>query len=98
MKDHEIGANSHAGGRQYVIGEVRGGEAIDMLQRCTRAPTEVDNYQRQHPARAWHVETMIQMTACVLDSSNRQQIAAALDVGLRWRAFQGNSQGHGYSK
>jgi pilus assembly protein CpaF len=68
---------------RIVIGEVRGGEAIDMLQAMNTGhdgslTTIHANTPRDALAR---VETMIQMTGMRLsDRAMRQQIAAALDL------------------
>jgi pilus assembly protein CpaF len=71
---------------RIVIGEVRGGEAIDMLQAMNTGhdgslTTIHANTPRDALAR---LETMIQMTGMRLsDRAMRQQIAAALDVVLQ---------------
>jgi pilus assembly protein CpaF len=68
---------------RIVIGEVRGGEAIDMLQAMNTGhdgslTTIHANTTRDAVAR---LETMIQMTGMRLsDRAMRQQIASALDV------------------
>lgn len=68
---------------RIVIGEVRGGEAIDMLQAMNTGhdgslTTIHANTPRDSLAR---LETMIQMTGMRLsDRAMRQQIAAALDL------------------
>ena len=68
---------------RIVIGEVRGGEAIDMLQAMNTGhdgslTTIHANTPRDALAR---LETMIQMTGMRLsDRAMRQQIAAALDL------------------
>jgi pilus assembly protein CpaF len=68
---------------RIVIGEVRGGEAIDMLQAMNTGhdgslTTVHANTPRDALAR---LETMIQMTGMRLsDRAMRQQIAAALDL------------------
>jgi pilus assembly protein CpaF len=71
---------------RIVIGEVRGGEAIDMLQAMNTGhdgslTTIHANTPRDALAR---VETMIQMTGMRLsDRAMRQQIASALDLVLQ---------------
>jgi len=71
---------------RIVIGEVRGGEAIDMLQAMNTGhdgslTTIHANTPRDALAR---LETMIQMTGMRLsDRAMRQQIAAALNVVLQ---------------
>jgi len=71
---------------RIVIGEVRGGEAIDMLQAMNTGhdgslTTIHANTPRDALAR---IETMIQMTGMRLsDRAMRQQIASALDVVLQ---------------
>jgi len=71
---------------RIVIGEVRGGEAIDMLQAMNTGhdgslTTVHANTPRDALAR---LETMIQMTGMRLsDRAMRQQIAAALDIVLQ---------------
>ncbi|HXD30454.1 MAG TPA: CpaF family protein [Pyrinomonadaceae bacterium] len=68
---------------RIVIGEVRGGEAIDMLQAMNTGhdgslTTIHANTPRDALAR---IETMIQMTGMRLsDRAMRQQIASALDL------------------
>jgi pilus assembly protein CpaF len=68
---------------RIVIGEVRGGEAIDMLQAMNTGhdgslTTVHANTPRDAVAR---LETMIQMTGMRLsDRAMRQQIASALDL------------------
>jgi pilus assembly protein CpaF len=68
---------------RIVIGEVRGGEAIDMLQAMNTGhdgslTTVHANTPRDALAR---LETMIQMTGMRLsDRAMRQQIASALDI------------------
>jgi len=68
---------------RIVIGEVRGGEAIDMLQAMNTGhdgslTTIHANTPRDAMAR---LETMIQMTGMRLsDRAMRQQIAAAIDL------------------
>ena len=68
---------------RIVIGEVRGGEAIDMLQAMNTGhdgslTTIHANTPRDALAR---IETMIQMTGMRLsDRGMRQQIASALDL------------------
>ena len=68
---------------RIVIGEVRGGEAIDMLQAMNTGhdgslTTVHANTPRDAVAR---LETMIQMTGMRLsDRAMRQQIAAAIDL------------------
>ena len=71
---------------RIVIGEVRGGEAIDMLQAMNTGhdgslTTIHANAPRDALAR---LETMIQMTGMRLsDRAMRQQIASALDLVLQ---------------
>ncbi|HEV7893375.1 MAG TPA: CpaF family protein [Pyrinomonadaceae bacterium] len=71
---------------RIVIGEVRGGEAIDMLQAMNTGhdgslTTVHANTPRDSIAR---LETMIQMTGMHLsDRAMRQQIASALDVVIQ---------------
>jgi pilus assembly protein CpaF len=71
---------------RIVIGEVRGGEAIDMLQAMNTGhdgslTTIHANTPRDALAR---LETMIQMTGMRLsDRAMRQQIASALDVVIQ---------------
>jgi pilus assembly protein CpaF len=71
---------------RIVIGEVRGGEAIDMLQAMNTGhdgslTTVHANTPRDSIAR---LETMIQMTGMSLsDRAMRQQIASALDVVIQ---------------
>jgi pilus assembly protein CpaF len=71
---------------RIVIGEVRGGEAIDMLQAMNTGhdgslTTIHANTPRDSLAR---LETMIQMTGMRLsDRAMRQQIASALDLVLQ---------------
>ncbi len=71
---------------RIVIGEVRGGEAIDMLQAMNTGhdgslTTVHANTPRDAVAR---LETMIQMTGMRLsDRAMRQQIASALDVVIQ---------------
>ena len=71
---------------RIVIGEVRGGEAIDMLQAMNTGhdgslTTVHANTPRDALAR---LETMIQMTGMRLsDRAMRQQIASALDLVLQ---------------
>ena len=71
---------------RIVIGEVRGGEAIDMLQAMNTGhdgslTTLHANTPRDALAR---LETMIQMTGMRLsDRAMRQQIAAALDLVIQ---------------
>jgi pilus assembly protein CpaF len=71
---------------RIVIGEVRGGEAIDMLQAMNTGhdgslTTIHANTPRDALAR---LETMIQMTGMRLsDRAMRQQIASALDLVLQ---------------
>jgi pilus assembly protein CpaF len=68
---------------RIVIGEVRGGEAIDMLQAMNTGhdgslTTIHANTPRDALAR---LETMIQMTGMRLsDRAMRQQVAAAIDL------------------
>ena len=71
---------------RIVIGEVRGGEAIDMLQAMNTGhdgslTTIHANTPRDALAR---LETMIQMTGMRLsDRAMRQQIASAVDVVIQ---------------
>jgi pilus assembly protein CpaF len=71
---------------RIVIGEVRGGEAIDMLQAMNTGhdgslTTIHANTPRDALAR---IETMIQMTGMRLsDRAMRQQVASALDLVLQ---------------
>ena len=71
---------------RIVIGEVRGGEAIDMLQAMNTGhdgslTTIHANTPRDALAR---IETMIQMTGMRLsDRAMRQQIASALDLVIQ---------------
>jgi pilus assembly protein CpaF len=71
---------------RIVIGEVRGGEAIDMLQAMNTGhdgslTTIHANTPRDALAR---IETMIQMTGMRLsDRAMRQQIASALDIVIQ---------------
>ena len=71
---------------RIIIGEVRGGEAIDMLQAMNTGhdgslTTIHANTPRDALAR---LETMIQMTGMRLsDRAMRQQIASALDVVIQ---------------
>jgi len=71
---------------RIVIGEVRGGEAIDMLQAMNTGhdgslTTVHANTPRDAIAR---LETMIQMTGMRLsDRAMRQQIASALDLVIQ---------------
>ncbi|HVF41460.1 MAG TPA: CpaF family protein [Pyrinomonadaceae bacterium] len=71
---------------RIVIGEVRGGEAIDMLQAMNTGhdgslTTVHANTPRDSIAR---LETMIQMTGMRLsDRAMRQQIASALDIVIQ---------------
>jgi pilus assembly protein CpaF len=71
---------------RIVIGEVRGGEAIDMLQAMNTGhdgslTTIHANTPRDALAR---IETMIQMTGMRLsDRAMRQQVAAALDIVIQ---------------
>jgi pilus assembly protein CpaF len=71
---------------RIVIGEVRGGEAIDMLQAMNTGhdgslTTIHANTPRDALAR---LETMIQMTGMRLsDRAMRQQVASALDLVLQ---------------
>jgi pilus assembly protein CpaF len=71
---------------RIVIGEVRGGEAIDMLQAMNTGhdgslTTVHANTPRDALAR---LETMIQMTGMRLsDRAMRQQIASALDLVIQ---------------
>jgi pilus assembly protein CpaF len=71
---------------RIVIGEVRGGEAIDMLQAMNTGhdgslTTIHANTPRDSLAR---IETMIQMTGMRLsDRAMRQQVASALDIVIQ---------------
>jgi pilus assembly protein CpaF len=71
---------------RIVIGEVRGGEAIDMLQAMNTGhdgslTTIHANTPRDALAR---LETMIQMTGMRLsDRAMRQQIAAAINIVIQ---------------
>ena len=71
---------------RIVIGEVRGGEAIDMLQAMNTGhdgslTTIHANTPRDALAR---IETMIQMTGMRLsDRAMRQQVASALDIVIQ---------------
>jgi len=68
---------------RIVIGEVRGGEAIDMLQAMnTGHDGSLTTIHANTPRDAIsRIETMIQMTGMRLsDRAMRQQIASALDV------------------
>jgi pilus assembly protein CpaF len=68
---------------RIVIGEVRGGEAIDMLQAMnTGHDGSLTTIHANTPRDALtRLETMIQMTGMRLsDRAMRQQIASALDV------------------
>jgi len=71
---------------RIVIGEVRGGEAIDMLQAMNTGhdgslTTVHANTPRDALAR---LETMIQMTGMRLsDRAMRQQVASALDIVIQ---------------
>jgi pilus assembly protein CpaF len=71
---------------RIVIGEVRGGEAIDMLQAMnTGHDGSLTTIHANTPRDALsRIETMIQMTGMRLsDRAMRQQIAAALDLVLQ---------------
>jgi pilus assembly protein CpaF len=71
---------------RIVIGEVRGGEAIDMLQAMnTGHDGSLTTIHANTPRDALsRVETMIQMTGMRLsDRAMRQQIASALDLVLQ---------------
>src|ERR1700754_4776242 len=68
---------------RIVIGEVRGGEAIDMLQAMnTGHDGSLTTIHANSPRDALsRIETMIQMTGMRLsDRAMRQQIASALDL------------------
>src|SRR5687767_5677789 len=71
---------------RIVIGEVRGGEAIDMLEAMNTGPdgslnTITTNTSRNALAR---LETMIQMTGMRLsDRAMRQQIASAINMVIQ---------------
>jgi pilus assembly protein CpaF len=71
---------------RIVIGEVRGGEAIDMLQAMnTGHDGSLTTIHANTPRDALsRLETMIQMTGMNLsERAMRQQIASALDVVLQ---------------
>jgi pilus assembly protein CpaF len=71
---------------RIVIGEVRGGEAIDMLQAMnTGHDGSLTTIHANTPRDALsRLETMIQMTGMSLsERAMRQQIASALDVVLQ---------------
>jgi pilus assembly protein CpaF len=71
---------------RIVIGEVRGGEAIDMLQAMnTGHDGSLTTIHANTPRDALtRIETMIQMTGMRLsDRAMRQQIASALDVVIQ---------------
>src|SRR2546422_6486102 len=71
---------------RIVIGEVRGGEAIDMLQAMnTGHDGSLTTIHANTPRDALsRLETMIQMTGMRLsDRAMRQQIASALDLVLQ---------------
>jgi len=71
---------------RIVIGEVRGGEAIDMLQAMnTGHDGSLTTIHANTPRDALsRVETMIQMTGMRLSGqAMRQQIASALDLVLQ---------------
>jgi pilus assembly protein CpaF len=71
---------------RIVIGEVRGGEAIDMLQAMnTGHDGSLTTIHANTPRDALsRIETMIQMTGMRLsDRAMRQQIASALDLVLQ---------------
>ena len=71
---------------RIVIGEVRGGEAIDMLQAMnTGHDGSLTTIHANTPRDALsRLETMIQMTGMRLsDRAMRQQIASALDVVIQ---------------
>ena len=73
---------------RIVIGEVRGGEAIDMLQAMnTGHDGSLTTIHANTPRDALsRVETMIQMTGMRLSGqAMRQQIASALDLVLQVR-------------
>ena len=68
---------------RIVIGEVRGGEAIDMLQAMnTGHDGSLTTIHANTPRRrAGRLETMIQMTGMRLsDRAMRQQVASAIDL------------------
>ncbi|MBA3240267.1 MAG: CpaF family protein [Acidobacteria bacterium] len=71
---------------RIVIGEVRGGEAIDMLQAMnTGHDGSLTTIHANTPRDALtRIETMIQMTGMRLsDRAMRQQIASALDLVIQ---------------
>jgi len=71
---------------RIVIGEVRGGEAIDMLQAMnTGHDGSLTTVHANTPRDALgRLETMIQMTGMRLsDRAMRQQIASALDIVIQ---------------
>jgi pilus assembly protein CpaF len=71
---------------RIVIGEVRGGEAIDMLQAMnTGHDGSLTTIHANTPRDALtRIETMIQMTGMRLsDRAMRQQIASALDIVIQ---------------
>jgi pilus assembly protein CpaF len=71
---------------RIVIGEVRGGEAIDMLQAMnTGHDGSLTTVHANTPRDALsRLETMIQMTGMRLsERAMRQQVASALDIVLQ---------------
>jgi pilus assembly protein CpaF len=71
---------------RIVIGEVRGGEAIDMLQAMnTGHDGSLTTIHANTPRDALsRLETMIQMTGMRLsDRAMRQQVAAAIDLVIQ---------------
>jgi pilus assembly protein CpaF len=71
---------------RIVIGEVRGGEAIDMLQAMnTGHDGSLTTIHANTPRDALsRLETMVQMTGMTLsERAMRQQIAAAIDMVLQ---------------
>jgi pilus assembly protein CpaF len=71
---------------RIVIGEVRGGEAIDMLQAMnTGHDGSLTTIHANTPRDALsRLETMIQMTGMRLgERAMRQQVAAAIDIVLQ---------------
>ena len=65
-----------------MIGEVRGGEAIDMLQAMNTGHDRLTTVHANTPRDALaRLETMIQMTGMRLsDRAMRQQVASALNL------------------
>ena len=80
---------------RIVIGEVRGGEAIDMLQAMnTGHDGSLTTIHANTPRDALsRLETMIQMTGMRLsDRAMRQQIAAAINVVIQAARLQDGSR------